>query len=422
MWFHRRFYLCPTIIYFRLRGMSMANVHDVASLPQRLIRLLGLGQRRGVTLSQHGEGLKMAVRRVGLWAALAVVIALAVVLSGWAALRPAKPPPSGAASPPSSGAGQRLFAGLPARIAAGPNTPDLPADLGVGRAAFIYTTDEPGFPIYVVAVDGTPYRVGVMPKQPAPANVTLSPDGRWLIRQRGDRWIVRDLTSQVEHSVDGQQVPEAWSVDGRSLLWHEAAPPGQRGYHVMDTASGRMTKVAFTGPIEQTPVIMLNDHEIAAVDYISFSRNETRFSVDIVDVRDGTRLRSTPVDLSAHLRPGERTVAYVIPLLYASGSPTRLWTAVGVQAATPTPEVAPNMPVGVIGVDLASGRILTRLDWSPPARGEGTQLVGAVADGAVLARLTNEGTEISIVSETGERRVVTRLPVSSSVYPAGCSF
>lgn len=80
------------------------------------------------------------------------------------------------------------------------------------------------------------------------------------------------------------------------------------------------------------------------------------------------------------------------------------------------------MPVGVIGVDLASGRILTRLDWSPPARGEGTQLVGAVADGAVLARLTNEGTEISIVSETGERRVVTRLPVSSSVYPAGCSF
>jgi hypothetical protein len=222
--------------------------------------------------------------------------------------------------------------------------------------------------------------------------------------------------SRVVHTVDGQEVFVAGSVDGRALLWRESTPPAQR-YRVMDAASGRMTDVAFTGPIEKTPVTMLNDHELVTVDYTSW--DEKLFSVNIVDVRSGSTLRSIRVDLSPHLRPGEYTV---IPLIYGNGSPNRLWTDVNVEEATPSPEGPSTVPIGVIGIDLASGRFLTRLDWSRPARGDVTGLVGAVADGAVLARLTDNATEISILADTGEARAVTQLPGLANVHPAGCFF
>jgi hypothetical protein len=105
----------------------------------------------------------MAVRRVRRWASLGIVVALGAAFGAWTAL--------GLTDPPLSGAGQPLFASLPGRIAAGPGTPDLPAGRPAGRAAFIYATDEPASPIYVVTVDGRPYRIGTMPQQPRPAGV-----------------------------------------------------------------------------------------------------------------------------------------------------------------------------------------------------------------------------------------------------------
>lgn len=71
------------------------------------------------------------------------------------------------------------------------------------------------------------------------------------------------------------------------------------------------------------------------------------------------------------MRPGEHTLAYLVPLLFANGRPTRLWTTANVEIATTGPEWAGNVPVGAIGIDLASGRFLTRFDWSHPALGEG---------------------------------------------------
>lgn len=357
-----------------------------------------------------------AERRVWLWTALGTVVLLAAASVGWAVLRRPAPAPSGVAGQPAAGADGLLFAALPARIEAGPDTPDLPADRAVGRAAFIYTVDKPAPMIYLVAVDGTLYRVGTVPDHPEPgAHIGLSPDGRWLVRLRDGRWAVRDLTSRVEHFVDGRKYPKAWSVDGGSMLWDQYVSSEQRSYHVLDTTSGRITDVAFTAGATQSPLVMLSGYELVTVDQTTSSENGTRFSVNVVDVRSGTVLRSIPVDLSAQVRPGERTMGRLYP---AKGGSLHLWTNVGVKQ---TAEPQAIWAVGAVGVDLTSGRILARVDWLlHPTREEVTDLVGAVADGAVLVRLPREReTEISIVSSTGERRVVTRLPGFAGVRPAG---
>ncbi len=360
-------------------------------------------------------------RRIKLGVTVGAIVLVASGISGCDVFRQPDTSPSPGASADGD-TGDRLFASLPASISVGSGAADLPTDRAVGRAAFVYTEHALGSAIHIVTVDGTPYRVGAQPTAIGAAGVSVSPDGRWLARKGEDGWSVRDLASTTKHTVDGPLHPSAWSVDGGSLLLFEPAPPGERVYQVMNTANGELTGTAFTGGINQSELIMLNDHELATYDAGGFFSNDRQFTVEIVDVRDGSTVRSSSVDLSAHLSPDEHTVAYILPKLAANGDPTRLWTSVTIVDPTPAPEATPNPEIGAIGIDVASGRFVTRVDWAGPQLGSVTSLAGAAPDGAVLAHMTMDATEISIVADDGERRVVTRLSGPVLVHATGIIF
>jgi hypothetical protein len=198
----------------------------------------------------------------------------------------------------------------------------------------------------------------------------------------------------------------------------------------MDTETGRLTDVGYTQPTG-SPLVMLNDRELATFDARAvLGQGDIRFSVDIVDVQKGNAVRSVPVDLSAHVRPGELVTATGLgPLLFVGGHPRRLWVAVAgtggfVDLVYPDPAQVRGrpVPIGVIEVDLTSGRALRRIEWSIPDSNM-SGLVGAVTDGAVLVRLVDTATEVSILSPGRPRRVVASVTALSdlplAVYPAG---
>jgi hypothetical protein len=76
-----------------------------------------------------------------------------------------------------------------------------------------------------------------------------------------------------------------------------------------------------------------------------------------------------PIYLSAHVRPGEHTVAYFIPLVFANGSPAWLWTTVSIDAATPGSDAAASAACAVVR-DLEQranpARTPVSLDGKPP--------------------------------------------------------
>ena len=285
----------------------------------------------------------------------------------------------------------------------------------MSQAQAIFNGLRDGAPTYLVTVDGTPYRIGTTGRPGSPRS-TLSADGRWLARGRPDGWVIRDLESTREHRAPADLQPVAWS--GRSLYWSARYD----AYRVMDLASGRLDPAPFTVSATASSLQVISEQEAAVTDAIETMRDDRHPRMRVFDVRTGSDVRTVTLDLTAHLRPGEHSVIYLIPLMHTGGTPRRLWIPVGAEPATPGPEAQPNLEVAALEVDLADGRVVSRVDWSPPRRGDATSLSGAVPDGAVLTHSTSDSTEVIVVPAGGTRRTVTRIAGLVAVYPAGRPF
>jgi hypothetical protein len=343
---------------------------------------------------------------------LATVAGVLLGVAGYVVLRWAG---VGSGSGLSGCAHQAWFDAFPARIGAG-HAPELPSDRPVGRAAFLYTADlgSGGEPVVLVTTDGAGYRLGPSTVD-GTGTVSLSPDGCRLAFLRGGGWVVRDLASTTEYVVDAEG-PATWSGDGRFLLWRTAGRPGS-DYKIMDTADGRLTDAEFDDSL--MPLALLGRSQLAAFNLSASVDDPPTLVVDIVDLATGDTVRSVPVELSPHLRQDEYLVAYFVPYMYAIGDPPRLWVSVGVLPESTVPEAQPALPTGVVGADLLSGRVLARHTWPEPGPEGYTAVAGAVTGGALIARMTGTVTEVSLATETGARRVLTRLPADSMIHGSG---
>lgn len=125
------------------------------------------------------------------------------------------------------------------------------------------------------------------------------------------------------------------------------------------------------------------------------------------------------------LRPGE-TVGSFFSLWHGGGSPPSVWVEVSRPDLLPTdmPEGMPAPAVALLGVDVASGAALARIDMSGTGTEQWSQLCrGVVAEGVVLLRWTTTSTELLVVDpRTGVRRVVTTFPKAVVVLPPGSRY
>jgi hypothetical protein len=146
--------------------------------------------------------------------------------------------------------------------------PVLPTDHGVGRSALVYQPAVGG-PAYLVAPDGTHYRVPITPVTGGAFNalfrglpVYLSPDGRWLVSVGDDDTVIRDLTGSAVRRLGSFALPQGWSPDGRWLVYVRGlkgtllnTESGQSwplvdspvGAVAVPGADGRVVKVPFNG-------------------------------------------------------------------------------------------------------------------------------------------------------------------------------
>jgi hypothetical protein len=350
------------------------------------------------------------------------VVAAALVAVGLAACRVRSAAPEEPVRPAAAGVDE-VFTELPARLRPPAEAPELPTDRGVGRAALVYQlTDPDSFErdIYLVTRTGEHVRLGDTPSRPGPADLSLSPDGRWLAAKRDDRWSVRDLTGTAELGVPVVYDLWLWSTDARSVLLGIPGPDG-RAFAVMDLPDGTVRHLDVRTSNTDTEVAFVAGRELAVFESNPLDPSAAQeVTLLLTDVGSGAT-RRLPVLAPGQLGPGEVVGPLVAPW-HAGGNPPSIWVGVGGRGPVPTGarEGTPMTPTtALVGVDVASGAAAGRIEMPP---GGTHQSRGVVGDGIVLQHWTATATELIVVDpRRGTRRVVTMFPEAVIVLVPGAT-
>ncbi|GAA1815884.1 hypothetical protein GCM10009682_40910 [Luedemannella flava] len=202
---------------------------------------------------------------------------------------------------------------LPARILPQPQAPELPKT-AVGPAVRLYwyyskPEERTGYIQYLVAVDGSQYRLGPVGGEPT-HRYELSPDGRWLVGSLGTEppWgevILRDLNAGTSVRISGND--RFWSPDGRYLAIERKKPneegPGRVAVvdtRHLDSAPASVDLRSFMG-WQLMGVTATGDIALTSVDL------DTTLRVMVIDRRTGGRVREASVDLSGMTTADERS-------------------------------------------------------------------------------------------------------------------
>ncbi|MFF4875527.1 hypothetical protein [Micromonospora sp. NPDC000668] len=357
---------------------------------------------------------------------VAVVMLVAVGMVAWRVTATARTVPVRAGL-------EEVFTGLPAELRPPAQVADLPTDRGVGRGALIY---HPGIgaggfepesrtfeqhDIYLVTGSGEHFRVGRTPSNVGPRNLSLSPDGRWLGAKRDGHWRVRDLSGVAEYEVPGGYELGLWSTDARSLLLAKPGVDG-RAFTMMALPTGVISPLEVRTHAVATEVAFIGGRELAVFEpnpWVDPSAPQ-ELNITLKDVVTGAP-RTLPVIAPGQMKPGE-VLGPLMVLWHAGGSPPSIWMEVGRADLAPTGGlVAPS--VALLGVDVASGGSIARIEMRSADADEQQLCLGVVADGVVLQRWTATSTELIVVDpRRNTRRVVTTLPKFVAVLVPGAKM
>jgi hypothetical protein len=265
----------------------------------------------------------------------------------------------------------------------------LPTTGPIGRAAYAYTTLGGS---YLVTDDGRRYTL------PNPG--LLSPDGRWLgYGLARDRYLVRDLTSEMVWPVTDGMGGLEWSADSRWLLLTDGTEPRQKWYLRLDTRDGAQrtsdvplgfadavlpsgeilyTADPFTRPAGADPLLTRYDPATGAKTEIP------------LDIPEGQNV----------VEPNEQRLT-VMP---GPGNSVLLgvYNAAGLTV--------------LLEYDLGDHHLIARHEVPPPRAGEWLLTVYHPTDGIVLTRCDDTSTDVVLLgSITGQYHTVLTLPGKASV-------
>lgn len=243
-------------------------------------------------------------RRATLVAALALVpIAVGITLYALRGPDTAPPPLTPPPSPSSSPA-----VVVPSRISS--TVAELPTDRGVGPAALLLRRQWKFIEMDVVLPDGRRYHH----KEPGigwGVEISLSPDGRWLVIAKRDETLVRDLTGTTVRRL-ARTTGLAWSPSGAYLLTSYSMgrdPLTETVYSVPDWTPHPVPKLAWTGGV----LAVLDTGEVVG---LTGRPTGNVVAMEVVSPLTGAR-RPLTVDLSAMASADERPVVTADALDYA---------------------------------------------------------------------------------------------------------
>jgi hypothetical protein len=347
------------------------DVAEQAKLYDSMDRALAVARRR---------------RRVARVAPLALAAALAIGLAAvWLPLHRSGVDGDGAAT----------VSWLPDRITVPKKAPPpLPTDHGVAPGSVVY---QAGDKTVLVTEDGRQYG---LPRAWTGYVRGVSPDGRWLAIETGDKVLLRDLsgTGQIEVAGGGAgfAAQDSWSPDGRWFaVWsakiasNTMDPDVDPRITTVDLDSRKQQTVPISGNVRLTGV--LDSGDVALADRVSPFQVTTSTSIRLSIFNPQTRQvrHRYQIDFTPWLSAKERQVRPFIfpevePLL-ADGRTLLLRPVVpvtGTYGASATDDV--------LAVDLATGT-LTRRYYLPDPRGTSSTKDTTVISGLLLGAVLPEG-------------------------------
>jgi hypothetical protein len=275
--------------------------------------------------------------------------------------------------------------------AAGP-APVLPADRAVGPAAFAYTAQGQ---TWLVTRDR--HRYELPPAAPDSGGTSLSPDGRWLVRNG----LLRDLTGLRRHILQGQRVL-AWSPNSAWILVEDS----QQQQLLIETATAHVTVVlSYPGRAvldDGSVLVGEGDVEGEAVGPPNV------VTLGVLNPRDGAQERTLVVDARSALPAGEA--------VKDRHGIVRVWLGPDDQALF---EVAGDQPPRrcALLASLRGPRLATGI---PAPAGERQWRPLGFADGAVLIESEEQQGPVELLAwRDGASTPLFRLPPGSAVLPPG---
>jgi hypothetical protein len=282
---------------------------------------------------------------------------------------------------------------LPPRVAVAKKTPPpLPTDHGVAPGSVLYQTADR---TVLVSEDGRQYGLpGAwtgLPRAWTGYVRGLSPDGRWLAVETGDKVVLRDLsgTGQIEVAggVAGIARQGSWSPDGQWFaLWsaklanNTMDPDVDPRITTVDLDSRRQQTVPISGNVTLTGV--LDSGDVALEDRISPDQvtTSTPVRLSILDRETGQVRHRYQIDVTPWLSAKERQARQ------PAGQPSTLLPSVdGLLADGHTVLLRPvfqlpktgdgvgYVPDDVLAVDLETGKMTRRYHLPDPRIAKSTK-------------------------------------------------
>jgi hypothetical protein len=347
-------------------------------------------------------------------AALAGVL---VVTGGVVLLRGGFTPQTAAPAPPAA-----LEVNWPGVVEPSPEAEPLPADGPVGLAALIYRACH-ACDMTLLLADG---RQLVLPDDDGPLvpRYSLSPDGRWLASRDESGAVVRDLTGDVVHELDGPArsvlVPWAWSPDSAWALFAVTdAVDGVKDYVLLELPDGTVAEIPAPHPAQFVGVLPTGEL-VAATMPQPTDGPVTALDVEVRD-RQGGVVDTLTIDAAQWLAAGET----LVPMRTFSPSPLLLLISPdgdGLLLAA-FGEQEPELVILSVQLD---GEITGRLDV--PGEGfQGWRLAGLLGGELVVmqsraaAAPPERVLALHVVSDS-EVRELTRLDPAALVRIAGTAY
>lgn len=295
------------------------------------------------------------------------------------------------------GDGAATASWLPDRITVPKKAPPpLPTDHGVAPGSVVY--QKAGYKTVLVTEDGRQYG---LPRAWTGYVRGVSPDGRWLAVEIGDKVLLRDLSGTGQIEIDGGGTGFArqgsWSPDGRWFaLWsakmanNTMDPDVDPRITTVDLDSRKQQTLSISGNVTLTGV--LDSGDVALADRVSPFQvtSSTPIRLSIVDRQSGRVSHLYQIDATPWLSARERQVKPPIrpsvEALLADGRTLLLRPMVPVTGSRHEAYGSDD----VLAVDLVNGKVTRRYGLPDPRVTSSTRDT-IVSSGRTLGAVLPEG-------------------------------